>query len=222
MSRNHFVGLLILAFFLTGCVGMPITSMFKLRKMNPMEVDPAQFKVAIRMDERIGIPEDGVHMTLKFDSEDGSLSIDDTYVVEVTRNPILTPELIDDKATWKSVTVLQLTDSDAQKLTGVQSLLRPHSEGQASGSLSFGVDVKGVCTYGPIPAEKVLIDIFVQASNKDGFFAVSRNLDLFQSVDGSDLMLESLSECLDSPIQSDRNETTNPMSSRSDARVADR
>ena len=155
MSRNHFVSLLILAFFFTGCVGMPLTTILKLRKMDPLEVDPAQLKVAIRADERIGIPKDGVHISLKFDAEDGSLNIDDDYVVEVIRNPILTPELFDDKETWKSVTVLQLSDSDAQKMTRVQSLLKPYTEGRASGTLSFGVDVKGVCAHSPIPAAKI-------------------------------------------------------------------
>ena len=175
---------------------MPLSSMFQLRRMDPMEVDPAQFKVAIRADERIGIPKDGVHISLKFNAEDGSLNIDDVYVVKVIRNPVFTPELFDNKATWKSVTVLQLSDSDAEKMTRVQSLLKPYTEGGASGSLSFGVDVKGVCAHSPIPTSEMLVDIFVQATDSDGFFAVTRGLDLRRGVDGSDVVLESLSPCL--------------------------
>ena len=102
--------------------------------------------------------------------------------------------------------MLQLSDSDAQKMTRVQSLLKPYTEGRASGTLSFGVDVKGVCAHSPIPAGKVLIDIFMQASDNEGFFAVTTDMDLRQIGDGSDPMLESLPGCLESPIHSDRNE----------------
>ena len=146
--------------------------MFKLRNMDPLAVDPAQLKVAIRADEHIHLPKDGVHISLKFDAEDGSLIIDDTYVVEVIRNPILTPELFDDKATWESVTVLQLSDSDAQKMTRVQSALKPYIEGRAGGSLTFGISISGVCVLSPISAGNVLVDVFMQSSDNEDFFAV--------------------------------------------------
>lgn len=197
MLRNQLAGLIVLAAFLAGCAGMPLSTMYTLSSLDPMEVDPAQLKVAVRADERIGIPMDGVHLSLKFDADDGSLNIDDTYIVEVIRNPILTPELYDDKATWESVTVLQLSENDAQRLTRVQSLLKPYTDGSASGSLSFGVDVKGVCAHSPIPAGRVLIDIFFQAIDNDGFFAITRDLDLRQSSDESEAMLANLSECQD-------------------------
>ena len=77
-----------------------------------------------------------------------------------------------------------------------------------------------LCAHSPIPAGKVLIDIFMQANDNDGFFAVTRDLDLRQIGDESDQMLESLSGCLESPVLSDRNETAIPMSARSGARVA--
>jgi len=206
MSRNLFVSLFILTLYLTGCVGMPLTTAMKLRKVNPLEVDPAQLKVAVRADKSIGIREGGVHVLLKFIADDGSLNIDDTYVVEVVRNPILPPELFRGKPTSETVTVLQLSDSDARKMTRVQSLLKPYTDGQASGSLSFGVDVKGVCAHGSVPTGTLLIDIFVQANNIDGFLAVTKDLDLRQSGDKSDLMLDGLSQCLESSIHSDRNE----------------
>jgi len=210
---------LIFVLLLTGCASMPLTTMFKLHKVDPMEIDPAQLKVAIRVDERISIRKGGAHISLKFDAEDGSLNIDDTYIIEIIRNPILTPEFFDDKEPWESVTVLQLSDSDAQKMSRAQSLLKPYSQGQRSGSLSFGVNIHGVCAHSPIPAGKVLADIFMQTSNSDGFFAFTRDLDLRESNDGVDAMLESLPRCVESPIDSSRSETAIPLSGRSGVRV---
>ncbi len=195
--RNHLASQIIFVLVLTGCVSMPVTSMFKLRKMDPLAVDPAQLKVAIRADERIHLPKDGVHISLKFDAEDGSLIIDDTYVVEVIRNPILTPELFDDKATWESVTVLQLSDSDAQKMIRVQSALKPYIEGRAGGSLSFGINISGVCVLSPISAGNVLVDVFMQSSDNEDFFAVTRNFELGGGSAGTEPVLESLSKCVE-------------------------
>jgi len=220
--QRHLASLLIFAFLLAGCVGMPLTTALKLRGMDPLEVDPAQLKVAIRADERIGIPDDGVHISLKFDAEDGSLNIDDTYVVEIIRTPILTSELVDDKARWESVTMLQLSESDAQRMTRAQSLLKPYTDGRAGGSLSFGVDVKGVCAHSPILPGKVLVDIFVRARDNDGFFAVARDLDLRQKGDESDPMLETFKRCMDSSFSSINDITTIPLSGHSGDRVDDR
>ncbi len=177
--------------------------MLKLRKMDPMEVDPAQFKVAVRTDTRIGIPKDGVHISLKFNAEDDSLNIDDTYVVEVIRNPVFTPELYDDKATGQSVTVLQLSDNDARKMAHVQSLISPYVDGRAAGTLSFGVDVKDLCAHSPVLSNKVLVDVFVQANDGGDFFVVARDLNLAQSVEGSKPVLDNMSPCPESPIHSD-------------------
>jgi len=219
MLRSPLASLLVVVPLLAGCAGMPLTTMIKLHKVDPMEVDPAQLKVAIRTDERIGIRKDGAHISLKFDAEDGSLHIDDTYVIEIIRDPILTSELFDDRKSGKSVTVLQLSDSDAQKMTRAQVLLRPYSEGGGSGSLSLGVVLHGVCAHSPIPAGKVLVDIFMQARDNDGFFTFTRDLDLRESSDGADAMFESLPKCVESPITSERNETAIPLSVRSGARV---
>ena len=45
-----------------------------------MEADPAQIKVAIRADDRIGIREGGAKIEVKFDAEDGALAVfEDLY-----------------------------------------------------------------------------------------------------------------------------------------------
>jgi len=165
-----------------------------------MEIDPAQFQIAVRADERIGIQEGGVQISLKFDADDGSLNIDDTYAVEVMRNPILPAELYGGKAAWEAVTVLQLSDSDAQQLAHVQSLLKPYTDGRAAGALSFGVEVNGVCALRPVPEGALLIDVFVQASDIEGFFAITNNMDLRQIGDESDILLASLTPCPTSSI----------------------
>ena len=194
---------------------MPFTTMVKIKNIDPLEIDPAQFRIAIRADERISIREGGATVSLKLDAEDGSLHIDDTYIIEIIADPILTPELIDGMRPGEAVTVLQLSDSDARKMARVQSLLIPFTEGERAGSLSFGVDISGVCTHSPIPPGKVPVDIFMQASDSDGFFVFNRNLDLRGIAGGAGAELASLHGCVESPVGRDRDVTESALSAQS-------
>ena len=192
--------LIVVSFFLTGCMGMPLTTMYKLNRLDPMEADPAQIKVAIRADDRIGIRKGGANIEVKFDSEDGSLNIDETFVIEIIRNPIMSIELMKDKSLGESVTVLQLTKSDAQRLKVLQSSLEPYREGERKGTGSFGVSLTGVCLYSPIPAGEVLVDIFLQTSDYDGFFVFVRNLDLRKKSDQEDANLVEWPNCQETQV----------------------
>ena len=43
--RSSLASLLIMGIFLSGCSGMPISTMIKLGGLDPMEADPAQVRV---------------------------------------------------------------------------------------------------------------------------------------------------------------------------------
>lgn len=193
--QSTFASLLIIAIVLPGCSGMPLSTMVKLGRLDPMEADPAQVRVAIRTDQRITIPEGGAVVGLKFVADDGELHIDDTYVVEIVRNPILTTELLDGKRRSEVVTVLQLSDKDAEKMTRAQALLKPYTDGRRSGALTFGVGLHDLCVSSPLPAGNVLVDIFMQTSDNDGYFVFTKDLDPLESSDVEDVTLESLPEC---------------------------
>jgi len=193
--------LFLAAMFLSACTSVPLTTLYKLHKIDPMEADPAQIKVAIRADDRIGIREGGAKIEVKFEAEDGSLNIDETYLVEIIRNPDMSAELLAGINPGESVTVLGLTQSDIQRMRAVQSSVAAISKDDPEGSGSLGVFLDGVCLQSKMPEGTVLIDIFLQTSDQDGFFVLSRNLDLRkQSMqDGTDL--DDWPGCLDEQPQ---------------------
>jgi len=171
---------------LAGCMSMPLTTMYKLSNLDPMAADPAQIKIAIRADDRIGIPEGGVNIKAKFDADDGNLNFDETFVVEIIRNPIMSIDLVKDTRPGETVTVLQLTEHDAQRFRVLQLSLAPYVEGERKGTGSFGIDISGVCLHNPMPAEDILLDIFLQTSNDDGYYVFLRDLDLGDLSDDED------------------------------------
>ncbi len=79
----------------------------------------------------------------------------------------------------------------------VQSALKPYIEGRAVGTLSFGINISGVCVLSPISAGNVLVDVFMQSSDNEDFFAVARDFELVGGSDGTEPMLGSLSKCVE-------------------------
>jgi hypothetical protein len=188
---------LIAAIVLSGCTSVPLTTLYKLHKIDPMEADPAQIKVAIRADERIGIGEGGAKIEVKFEAEDGSLNIDETYLIEIIRNPGMSAELFTGKNPGESVTVLGLTQSDIRRMRAVQSSIAPHQDGDLEGTGSLGVYLDGVCLNGKMPAGQVLVDVFLQTSDQDGFFVFARNLDLRKESNRDGTDLDDWPDCLE-------------------------
>jgi hypothetical protein len=201
MPGKHYFFYFLVAVFLSACTSMPLTTLYKLHKIEPMEADPAQIKVAIRADDRIGIREGGAKIEVKFDAEDGSLNIDETYLVEIIRNPDISAELLADKNPGESVTVLGLTRSDIQRMRAVQSSVAANSKGDPEGTGSLGVFLEGVCLHGKMPAGKVLVDVFLQTSDQDGFFVFARNLDLRKESKRDGSNLDDWPDCLEAQKQ---------------------
>ena len=201
MSRKlQICSLIVVSACIAACSGMPLATMYKLHRLDPWEADPAQLKVALRADDRIQISEGGANMRFKFDAEDGGLSFDETFIIEISRNPALGIELEYGKEPDESITVLQLTAADAQELMRLQSLLTPYRNGEKTGSATFGIGVTGTCMSSPIPVDEILIDIFLQTTNEEGFFVFIDNLDLTKQMAESGGNVNELQTCEEADV----------------------
>ena len=185
----------LIALFLAGCTSMPLTSMYKLSRMDPMEADPAQIKVAVRADEAIGIGKGDAQIEFKFDAEDGSLSIDEIYLIEIDPDPIVYGALYTDKKPGESITVLSLTPGDAERMKQLQLEMAMFREGDVKGSGSLRVNLNGICLHSKMHPGEVQLDMFLQTSEQEGFFVLAKNLDLREALaeDGTDM--DELPDC---------------------------
>jgi len=189
--------LIAFALLLAGCTSMPISSMYKLSRMDPMEADPAQIKVAVRADESIGIGKGDAQIEFKFDAEDDSLNIDEIYLIEVERNPVLHRELYADKKSGESITVLGLTTSDARRMRELQREMAPFRDGDVEGSGSLRVNLSGMCVHDKMPTGEVELDLFLQTSEQDGFFVIAKNLDMREVMAEEGTDMDALPDCGD-------------------------
>ena len=187
----------LIVLFLAGCTSMPLTTMYKLSRMDPMDADPEQIKVAVRADEAIGIGKGDAQIEFKFDAEDNSLNIDEIYLIEVVRNPVVQGELYADKKPGESITVLGLTTSDAQRMKQLQLEMALFRKGDVKGSGSFRVNLSGMCLHNKMPPGEVQVDMFLQTSEQDGFFVMAKNLDMREVLAEEGRNMDELPDCVD-------------------------
>ena len=186
----------LIVLFLAGCTSMPLTTMYKLSRMDPMDADPAQIKVAVRADEAIGIGKGDAQIEFKFDAEDDSLNIDEIYLIEVVRNPAMHGELYADKKPGESITVLGLTTSDAQRMKQLQLEMAPFRNGDVEGSGSLRVNLSGMCLHNKMPPGEVQLDLFLQTSEQEGFFVMAKNLDMREVLAEEGRNMDELPDCV--------------------------
>ena len=187
---------LLTALFLSGCTSMPLSTLYKLSKMDPMDADPTQIKVAVRADQAIGIGKGDAQIEFKFDAEDNSLNIDEIYLIEVVRDPVLQGELYTDKKPGESITVLGLTDSDAQRMKQLQLTMAPFRNGDVEGTGTFRINLSGMCLHGELPPGEIELDIFLQTSEHEGYFVFAKNLDMGERLLEEGQVLEDLPTCV--------------------------
>jgi hypothetical protein len=198
---SHYINRLVVfiaALSLTSCTSIPITSLYKLYKLDPFAIDPNEFRIIVRADEAISIRKGNVSMELGFKAHDGSLTIDDTYLVEIERNGVLPADVVDDREPNEALTLLKLSRLDAEQLAETQRLIKPYADSdEDTGEGSFSVNVSDICLNRPIPPGKSLLTLYLQSSVEDGFFVFLRNLDMRKKRKGVDAELDDLPLCAD-------------------------
>lgn len=170
---------------LSGCSSIPLTTMYKLSRLNPMEADPGQIKIAIRAHQAIGIPHGAARISLGYETHDKNTIIEDVYFVEIIKNSVLTPELTEDKSPLEHITILQLSAEDAQRMRTVQELVKTDKANDVEGSGYLGVGLHDTClNQESLPQDGLTVDIFMQTSNQDGYFIFTEDFNITETRDG--------------------------------------
>ncbi|WJG09623.1 hypothetical protein [Aliiglaciecola sp. LCG003] len=116
----------LMSVLISACTSVPIYSMYKLAKLDPLTANPEHIRIAIRTHEGVVINKGDVKMELGYQADDDSLIIADIYLVEVSQNPVLSKALFAGLQQNEKITLLNLSSDDAQQMRNVQKLVSQH------------------------------------------------------------------------------------------------
>ncbi|MEM7359651.1 MAG: hypothetical protein AAF431_11185 [Pseudomonadota bacterium] len=174
---KHIILILLAISTLTACAGIPITSIWKLRNLNPLDTDPAEISIAVVTHQGVQLQDGSTSLSLGFSSEVTEHNFTDEYVASIRRNAD-PAEVQADVNEDEAVTVFFLNPKAAEAMRTSQNRIRAIRDQQIEGSGSLSVSVHSGCSIGPKP-DQLTADIYVKFNSRDGYILLNQNLDLF-------------------------------------------
>ncbi|MFD2164740.1 hypothetical protein ACFSJY_00545 [Thalassotalea euphylliae] len=163
---------------LVGCSSMSFVGMYKMSQMNPLTTDPAQIKVAIKTDQTIEVKDGSAKINFGYKSDDGTINIEDTFLVQISKNDRGARVLFDDIKATDRITVLSLSEEDAKKFQQNQKIILAHKAQDKEGTGSLGIGLDDFCLPTSLPERDLLIDVYLQTDTKDGYFKFLSGIDI--------------------------------------------
>jgi len=134
LTYSLIVAALAAGLLMTGCATVPLSSIPKLRGLNPETVDMSKLEMAVRLPAGVGIGEKGAYLTMKMDSPHAGETIAEVINFK-TPDPELTDYLSRQAKAGQAIYRFKLT---GDKLAAAESFrrkaldLRARSEGHKS------------------------------------------------------------------------------------------
>jgi len=173
--------------------------MYSLSKLDPMTMDPEQIRVAIRVNESVNATQGSAQIITSYKTEDGSMSEEHTFNVQLTNAQTLTPKLTRGLLPGEQVTVMSLTPEDAHTMRGFQKRLIAFKSADVEGTGSFTIKFGKLCLDKEMPEDDVPLTLFVKTeTNEDYIIFIKTNLnDLFSDTDNN---IDQLPFCEGTPV----------------------
>lgn len=182
MQRNSIIGLkiagVLITLLITACASMPIASMWKLRNLDMLTVEPRDLRIAVITNKLVQLQDGSTSITLSFSSEQAEHNFAYHLVTTIDRNA-MPLNLLDEVEDGEVITLFYLAKSEAEKLRLAQSRILAIREQSAEGAGSMSIDINTGCFSSP-PPKALPTDIFAQFDRTQGPIEMQSNLDLME------------------------------------------
>jgi hypothetical protein len=116
----RFSAALFVSLLISGCVGMPISSMLKLRNMEPLETDPAGIRIAVITDKIVQLSNGSTSLTMGYSSEYPEFTFSNKSKATII-NDATVPELESKRGPEQNITLFYLAEDAARIMKDAQS-----------------------------------------------------------------------------------------------------
>jgi hypothetical protein len=168
---------------LPGCASTPVTSMVKLARTDFTTIDPSALRVAVKAPESVKPRRGGVKLKLAA-TLDGTKQQHE-FVLGDLADPAELLSLRAEVSRGTAIHAYRLESADVARLTALRVEMLAAKQRGAKGSMTIGVGADG-CRLGPLP-DKVLLTTYLRTEAEGEFFALARDVDLRETLNGEAL-----------------------------------
>jgi hypothetical protein len=194
--------LALVALLFVACTAVPISSMYSLSKIDPMQTDPEQIRVAIRVNESVNASRGSAQITMAYKAEDGSIDEEHEFDVQLTAAQTLTPKLTRGLLPGEQVTVMSLSPQDARTMRDLQQRLFKYQAADGDGDGSFNLRLGDLCLDKALPDGDIPLTLFLKTESDEDYivFIKTELHDLFSDTDSDIDALPFCEEMVDEDV----------------------
>ncbi len=178
---------------LAGCLTASSATLAKLARLNPLEADPSQIRIALKLPPGLGVRDGDVTVKLEFTDDTGRMPLAHAYKAEVT-NDVAPPELAGGLRKGAGGAIVPPSPADAARMRGAQAYVREYRSGGGKGKGSLSVGATG-CRAGALASGPLPVSAYIRTTPNDTFTPLYRNLDLRKALKQAGVDAEAMPLC---------------------------
>lgn len=186
---------------LSACTSMPLKTMYKMSQFSPMDIEPQGLRLAVRTDQGIQLKKGAVTISFGFESvgSESLPAVKEDHRFQVMILPDVkagfSPILFEDIEDKESVTVMQLSEQDAQTMAQAQALIRQYKAADVETKGYFSLGLEGKC-FGNMSAYEYLeADLFLKTNTTEDYFIFLEDVDIIEQAKDHNVDLKQINKC---------------------------
>jgi hypothetical protein len=180
MKKWNLVILISAVILLTACSNMPLSTMYKMIRLDPLDIDPRQLVVAVRVPEGMKVRHGDIVINFAFQTEQPNVSFSHKFLVQVNSDYSIPEELTKDIHNSEHITILQLSKDDALAMYNGQQVVKSYRVDHEDGAGSFGLKIESACRDENFSLNDAKLDVYVKLKNDEEFFTFTEDLELIE------------------------------------------
>ena len=178
MKRRFIFIFLMMICAVSGCSSIPLTTMYKMMSVNPLELEPSEIVVAVQAPNGIVVSNNDVVIKFEFTTNDPNYNFEDEYFVKLNTQYVLPNELTQKINRDSKFYILQLSQDDTLKMLRGQELVKKYRMNNSDGGGSFNLSVESVCKNSQFSLKNNELNVFLKLSENDEFFTFMEDLNV--------------------------------------------
>jgi hypothetical protein len=180
MKRRFVFIFLMMICAVSGCSSIPLTTMYKIMSVNPLELEPSEIVVAVQAPNGIVVSNNDVVIKFEFTTNDPNYNFEDEYFVKLNTQYVLPNELTQEINRDSKFYILQLSQDDTLKMLRGQELVKKYRMNNSDGGGSFNLSVESVCKNSQFSVKNNELNVFIKLNENDEFFTFMEDVNVLE------------------------------------------
>ncbi|PKI07281.1 hypothetical protein CXF78_06240 [Shewanella sp. 11B5] len=180
MKRRFIFIFLMMICAVSGCSSIPLTTMYKMMSVNPLELEPSEIVVAVQAPNGIVVSNNDVVIKFEFTTNDPNYNFEDEYFVKLNAKYVLPNELTQEINRDSKFYILQLSQDDTLKILRGQELVKKYRMNNSDGGGSFNLSVESVCENSQFSVKNNELNVFLKLNENDEFFTFMEHVNVLE------------------------------------------